>query len=194
MKTAIQKAKEANIPNENITRAIQRGCGEQGGSSLEEMIYEGYGPGGVAVMLEIMTDNRNRTAGGSPYFAKNGGNLGETGCVAWMFQETGLIVIDKAENQLDEDDLMLLAWNAGRTILKLRKNHMKSSASRVKFKSERFSGERGCSRCPGRGHYDSRSTVSLEGKEAEQMLRLMDALEEHDDVQNAYANFEIEEE
>jgi YebC/PmpR family DNA-binding regulatory protein len=108
LKTAIQKAKEANIPNENITRAIQRGCGEQGGSSLEEMIYEGYGPGGVAVMLEIMTDNRNRTAGEVRHiFAKNGGNLGEAGCVAWMFQETGLIVIDKAENQLDEDDLML---------------------------------------------------------------------------------------
>jgi YebC/PmpR family DNA-binding regulatory protein len=196
LKTAIQKAKEANIPNENITRAIQRGCGEQGGSSLEEMIYEGYGPGGVAVMLEIMTDNRNRTAGEVRHiFAKNGGNLGETGCVAWMFQETGLIVIDKAENQLDEDDLMLLALECGADDFKVEEESYEIICKPGEIQKVKDSLEKeGVVVALAEVTMIPQSTVSLEGKEAEQMLRLMDALEEHDDVQNAYANFEIEEE
>lgn len=114
LKTAIQKAKEANIPSENINRAIQKGAGEVEGVSYEEFVYEGYGPGGVAVLLEIMTDNRNRTAGEIRHiFSRNGGSLGETGCVAWMFEQKGLLIVEKADNSINEDDLMLIALEAG---------------------------------------------------------------------------------
>ena len=194
LKTAIQKAKEANIPNDNIMRAIQRGIGEQGGSSLEEIIYEGYGPGGVAVMIEIMTDNRNRTAGEIRHiFTKNGGNLGETGCVAWMFQETGLIVIEKEDNPQDEDDLMLLAIECGADDFKVEEESYEivckpGETQRVKDSLE----NEGIVVALSEVTMIPQSTVNLESKEADQMLRLMDALEEHDDVQNAYANFEIE--
>jgi YebC/PmpR family DNA-binding regulatory protein len=194
LKTAIQKAKEANIPNDNIMRAIQRGSGEQGGSSLEEIIYEGYGPGGVAVMIEIMTDNRNRTAGEIRHiFTKNGGNLGETGCVAWMFQETGLIVIEKEDNPQDEDDLMLLAIECGADDFKVEEESYEivckpGETQRVKDSLE----NEGIVVALSEVTMIPQSTVNLESKEADQMLRLMDALEEHDDVQNAYANFEIE--
>ena len=195
LKTAIQKAKEANIPNDNIMRAIQRGSGEQGGSSLEEIIYEGYGPGGVAVMLEIMTDNRNRTAGEIRHiFTKNGGNLGETGCVAWMFQETGLILIEKEDNPQDEDDLMLLAIECGADDFKVEEESCEIVCKPGEIQRVRDSLENeGIVVALSEVTMVPQSTVNLESKEAEQMIRLMDALEEHDDVQNAYANFEIEE-
>jgi YebC/PmpR family DNA-binding regulatory protein len=195
LKTAIQKAKEANIPNDNIMRAIQRGCGEQDGSSLEEIIYEGYGPGGVAVLLEIMTDNRNRTAGEIRHiFARNGGNLGETGCVAWMFKETGLIVVEKAENSSEEDDLMLLALECGADDFKVEEESYEITCKPGEIQNVKDSlVKEGVVVALSEVTMVPQSTVNLEGKEAEQMLRLMDTLEEHDDVQNAYANFEIEE-
>ena len=195
LKTAIQKAKEANIPNDNIMRAIQRGCGEQDGSSFEEIIYEGYDPGGVAVLLEIMTDNRNRTAGEIRHiFARNGGNLGETGCVAWMFKETGLIVVEKVENSSEEDDLMLLALECGADDFKVEEESYEITCKPGEIQKVKDSLEKeGIVVALSEVTMVPQSTVNLEGKEAEQMLRLMDTLEEHDDVQNAYANFEIEE-
>lgn len=195
LKTAIQRAKEANIPNENITRAIQKGTGELGGANYEEFNYEGYGPGGVAVMIEIMTDNRNRTASEIRYlFSRNGGSLGESGCVAWVFQEKGLIVVEKADCKYSEDDLMLLTIETGAEDFKVSddesyeittepgdmmalKESLEKSGVEVAYAE--------VTKLP-------LNTVKLEGKEAEQMIKLIDALEEHDDVQNVYTNFETD--
>lgn len=114
LKLAIMKAKNINMPNENIQRAIKKGVGDTGGDALEEIVYEGYAPGGIAVMLEIATDNRNRTAPEIRHiFAKNGGNLGETGCVSWMFKRTGIIRIAKEDLKMDEDDFMLQILEMG---------------------------------------------------------------------------------
>lgn len=194
LKTAIQRAKEANIPNENIMRAIQKGTGELGGASYEEFIYEGYGPGGIAVMIEIMTDNRNRTAGEIRYiFSRNGGSLGETGCVAWMFQEKGLIVVEKTDNERDEDDLMLLALDSGADDFKTEEDSFEITCEPGEIQAVREAlEEAGVKISLAEITMVPQSTVKLEGKEAEQMMRMTDALEEHDDVQNVYANFEID--
>ncbi|MDF9408691.1 YebC/PmpR family DNA-binding transcriptional regulator [Pelotomaculum isophthalicicum JI] len=195
LKTAIQRAKEANIPNENIMRAIQKGAGELGGENYEEFNYEGYGPGGVAVMIEIMTDNRNRTASEIRYlFSRNGGSLGESGCVAWMFQEKGLIVVEKANCKYSEDDLMLLSIETGAEDFKVSDDESYEITTEpgdmmtVKESLEKSGVEIAyaeVTKLP-------LNTVKLEGQEAEQMVKLIDALEEHDDVQNVYTNFETD--
>ncbi|NLK52902.1 MAG: YebC/PmpR family DNA-binding transcriptional regulator, partial [Syntrophomonadaceae bacterium] len=114
LKAAIQKAKEANMPMDNIQRAIQRGTGEIEGVNYEEIVYEGYAPGGVAVMTSVVTDNRNRSASEIRHlFSRNGGSLGETGCVAWMFERNGLLVLDPENLSQNEDELLLLALEAG---------------------------------------------------------------------------------
>lgn len=114
LRLAVQKAREANMPSDNINRAIQKGCGEGESVSLEQISYEGYGPGGVAVLLEILTDNRNRTAAEIRHiFSRRGGSMGESGCVAWMFNRKGYFTIDKKEGLPSEDDLMTLALEAG---------------------------------------------------------------------------------
>lgn len=193
LKTAVQKAKEANIPNENIMRAIQKGAGELGSENYEEFNYEGYGPGGVAVMIEIMTDNRNRTASDIRYlFSRNGGSLGESGCVAWVFQEKGLIVVEKENCKYSEDDLMLLTIETGAEDFKVSddesyeiiaepgdmmtvRESLENAGVEIAFAE--------ITKLP-------LNTVKLEGQEAEQMVKLIDALEEHDDVQNVYTNFD----
>lgn len=194
LKTAVMRAKEANIPNDNIMRAIQKGAGETGGANYEELIYEGYGPGGVAVMLEILTDNRNRTAGEIRFiFSKNGGNLGETGCVAWMFNEKGIIVVEKADNELDEDEIMLNAIDAGAQDFNIEDDLYEIVCDPADLQPVRESLEKaGVKIASAEVTLAPQTTVNLEGDKAEQMMRLMEALEEHDDVQNVYANFEIE--
>lgn len=194
LKTAIQRAKEANIPNENIMRAVQKGSGELGGANYEEITYEGYGPGGVAVMIEIMTDNRNRTAGEIRFiFSRSGGSLGETGCVAWMFQEKGLIVIDKTDNERDEDELMLLALDSGADDFKTEDDSFEITCEPGELQAVNAALEAaGVKIALAEITMVPQSTVKLEGKEAEQMMKMTDALEEHDDVQNVYANFEID--
>ncbi len=194
LKVAIQRAKEANIPNENITRAIQKGTGELGGANYEEIIYEGYGPGGIAVMIEIMTDNRNRTAGEIRHiFSKNDGSLGESGCVAWMFQEKGLIVIEKENNEINEDDLMLLAIESGADDFKVEEDSFEVTSLPGDLQTVREALEKeGIKVALAEVTMIPQNTIKLEGKEAELMMKLMDALEEHDDVQDVYANFEID--
>lgn len=194
LKTAIQKAKEANIPNENINRAIQKGAGEVGGASYEEFSYEGYGPGGVAVMLEIMTDNRNRTAGDIRHiFSKNGGSLGESGCVSWMFDKKGLFVIDKEGNKVSEDDLMLLALEAGAEDFKVEDDSYEIISDPDDFDGIKEALEKnGVQMAMAEVTMIPQSTINLEGKEAELMERLMETLEDHDDVQNVYANCEMD--
>ncbi len=194
LKTAIQKAKEANIPNENIMRAIQRGTGELSGASYEEITYEGYGPGGVAVMIESMTDNRNRTAGEIRYiFSRSGGSLGETGCVSWMFQEKGIVVVEKDGNEPEEDDLMLLALDSGADDFKVEEDSYEITTGPGDLATMKEVLEKeGIKVALAEVTMAPQNTVKLDGEKADQVMRLMDTLEEHDDVQNVYANFEIE--
>ncbi|MBZ0159878.1 YebC/PmpR family DNA-binding transcriptional regulator [Candidatus Methylomirabilis sp.] len=194
LRLAIEKAKAVNMPQDNIQRGILKGTGELPGTSYEEYVYEGYGPGGVAVLLEIVTDNKNRTAPEiRKAFAKYGGNLGESGCVAWMFEKKGLIQVETAA--ADEDRLLSVALEAGAEdvrrsddifeIITVPKDLEQVKESLMKEKIAITDGE--VTMLP-------QSTVRLEGKQAQQMLQLMETLEEHDDVQNAYANFDIPEE
>lgn len=197
LKLAIQKAKEANMPNDNIERAIKRGTGEiDDGNNYEEVIYEGYGPGGVAVMLDLMTDNRNRTASEIRYlFSRNGGSLGETGCVAWMFDKKGYFVIDKTETTVDEDEVMIDALELGADDLKTEEDSIEiftepTLFSEVKQKLE----EKGYIFSVAEVTMIPQNTIELDNEQAKQVLKLMEALEDHDDVQNVYANFDIPEE
>lgn len=195
LKAAIQRAKEANIPNENIQRAIMRGTGELGGANYEELVYEGYGPGGVAVMMEIGTDNRNRTAGEIRHlFSKHGGNLGESGCVSWMFDKKGLIVVERGETAFNEDELMLLALEAGAEDMKTEEDSYEIITAPGDLEAVRQSlAAKGVSMAMADVTMLPQTTVRLQGKEAEQMSRLIDALEEHDDVQEVYTNCNLDE-
>lgn len=195
LKLALSKAKSNNIPKDNINRAIQKGLGASDGSNYEELVYEGYGPAGSAVMLDIMTDNRNRTAADIRHlFSKYGGNLGETGCVGWMFHKKAIFVVDK-ETYSDEDGLMTIALEAGAEDFKANDDSFEITAAPEDFdaiaqalednKIETVESE--ITMIPD-------TTVKLEGKDAEKMQTLMDMLEEHDDVQNVYSNYEIDEE
>lgn len=193
LKTAIQRAKEANIPNDNIQRAVQKGAGSAGGANYEDIVYEGYGPSGVAVMIEIMTDNRNRTAGEVRHlFSRNGGNLGESGCVSWMFDKKGLIVVEKKDT-LQEDDLLMAALEAGAEDMKAEEDSYEiyTASQDLDSVKESLLGQ-GIAVADAEITMIPQTTVSLAGKEAEQMIKLMDALEDHDDVQDVYANFDID--
>lgn len=193
LKAAIQRAKEANIPNENIQRAIMRGTGELEGANYEEVVYEGYGPGGVAILLEILTDNRNRTAGEIRHlFSKYGGNLGEAGCVAWMFEKQGIIFVEKSPG-LSEDDLMLSALEAGAEDIKDEGEVYEitcapDSLEEVKNKLEEMGIpfiEAQVTMVPG-------TSVELAGDVAEQLKKLLDVLEDHEDVKEVYTNWDME--
>jgi YebC/PmpR family DNA-binding regulatory protein len=192
----MDKAKEANMPLENIKRAIMKGTGELPGTSYEEAVYEGYGPGGVAVYMEVLTDNKNRTVSELRHLlSKNGGSLGESGCVAWMFDKRGYILVDKAA--VSEDDLMSAALEAGALDMK---NDPGEDSYEIITEPEDMPGVTAA--LAGADIPVSLSEVTmlpknyvdLEEKAAEQMTRLMEALEDHEDVQNAYANFNIPEE
>lgn len=194
LRTAVDRAREAGMPNDNIQRAIQRGTGEGGGIALETVTYEGYAPGGVAVLVEAVTDNRNRTASEiRALFTKHNGHLGEIGSVGWMFEKKGEIVVDKAA--MSEDDLMLAALEAGAEDLRSTEEGYEVLTTPEEFTRVREAlAGRGIKPASADVTMEPRTTVHLEGKEAHQVLRLMEALEDHDDVQHAYANFDIPEE
>jgi len=191
LKNAIQKAKEANIPNENIQRAIMRGTGELEGTNYEEVTYEGYGPGGVAVLLDILTDNRNRTAGEiRHYFSKYGGNLGEAGCVSWMFEKQGIVIVEKNAG-FNEDDLMLWALDAGAEDFKAEDEVYEITCLPENLEEvKEYLEKQGVPIVEAEMTMVPQNTVKLEGKDAEQMDKLIDMLEEHDDVQEVYTNYE----
>ncbi len=192
LRKAIQDAKAENMPADNIKRAVQRGTGELPGATYEEMNLEGYGPGGVALLVELSTDNRNRTVSEIRHiFTKNGGNLGEAGSVAWMFHKKGDIVVPKSAAK--EDDLMGVVLDAGAEDLKddgenwevitdpgayepvveaLKKAKITPAASEVAMIPQNY--------------------IKLEGQAANTMIRLIEALEEHDDVQHVYSNFDVD--
>jgi len=194
LRSAIAAARAVNMPKDNIERAIKKGTGELEGYSLEEAIYEGYGPGGVAILVEALTDNRNRTTAELRYVLnKHGGNLGEAGCVAWMFDKKGLIVFNGAE--VDEDEIMEIALEAGAEDVKGEDDQIEVITLQADFEEVKKSFEEQDIK------YDlaevsmiPQNTVKLDEKQAQQMLKLMDALEDSDDVQNVYANFDIDEE
>jgi len=194
LRLIIEKAKAANMPNENIERAIAKGTGELEGVTYEEMVYEGYGPGGVAIMLDILTDNRNRTASEIRHlFSRHGGNLGETGCVAWMFDKKGLLTVKKEGLPLDEDELLLLALEAGAEDVKEEEGLYEITTAPENFTAVRETlAAQGLTFETAEVTMIPQTTVEIQdNKEAERLLKLMDALEEHDDVQEVYANFEL---
>ncbi|HMM21190.1 MAG TPA: YebC/PmpR family DNA-binding transcriptional regulator [Selenomonadales bacterium] len=195
LKLALQKAKESNIPKDNIQRAIQKGQGSLEGGNYEEITYEGYGPGGAAVMLEALTDNRNRTAADIRHlFAKNGGNLGESGCVGWMFNKKGVFLVDKTP-QIDEEELMLLVIDAGAEDFKSDGDQYEIITDPGDWEKVRTVLEE--AKIPVESAQIAmvpQNTVALAGDDAVKMMKLMEALEDHDDVQDVYANFDIPEE
>jgi YebC/PmpR family DNA-binding regulatory protein len=195
LRAAITAAKAANMPGDNIKRAIQRGTGELPGVSYEEIAYEGYGPGGVAVMLEVLTDNRNRTTPEIRHlFSKYGGNLGENGCVSWLFTRKGLILVARNED-LDEDVLMELALDAGAEDLDAEDEdyYRLSTAPEDLHRVKDYLEEREVVVESAQLDMQPSSATRLEGKAATQMVRLMNAFDDHDDVQNVWANFDIDE-
>jgi YebC/PmpR family DNA-binding regulatory protein len=193
LRTAVLAAKAVNMPAENIKRAIQKGTGELPGQSYEDATYEGYGPGGVAMLVEAVTDNKNRTVSEIRHvFAKHGGNMGETGCVAWMFHKKGYIVVEKSK--IDEDSLLNIVLDAGADDMKesegtfeiytapesyeavvdaLKKSNIETASSEISMVPQSY--------------------TKLEGKAAQQMIKLMEALDDHEDIQKVHANFEISE-
>jgi YebC/PmpR family DNA-binding regulatory protein len=192
LRTAVLTSRAENVPQANIDRAIARGTGELEGIMYEELTYEGYGPAGVAVLIEAMTDNKNRTTPEIRHaFSKNGGNIGDTGCVAWMFDQKGLIVVNK-EGQ-DEDEIMMIALDAGAEDIQDEGDTFDVFTSPSEFESVRSQLiENGIEPLRAEISRIPQSTVAIEGQEAEQLLRLLEVLEEHDDVQNVYANFDMD--
>ena len=195
LKLALSKAKANNIPKDNIQRAIQKGMGAADGSNYEELVYEGYGPAGSAVMLDIMTDNRNRTAADIRHlFSKNGGNLGETGCVGWMFKQKAVFIVDK-ETYADEEALMMLVLEAGADDFIAEDDSFEITADPKDFDAiAKVLEDNNIETVEAEVTMVPDTTVKLAGKDAEKVLNLIEALEEHDDVQNVYANYDIDEE
>lgn len=191
LKDIIEKAKEANMPNENIMRAIKRGSGELGGADYEEIIYEGYGPGGAAILLDVMTDNRNRTAGELRHiFDKHGGNLGEAGCVAWMFDKKGLIIIEKDGNT-NVDNIMMVAIDSGADDVEEQEDSIEITTSPEQYETvKKALEENNIKISSAEVTFLPKTTLNLSAKESESINRLLEALEDHDDVQNVYTNYE----
>ncbi|MDQ0188745.1 YebC/PmpR family DNA-binding transcriptional regulator [Alicyclobacillus cycloheptanicus] len=196
LKVAIEKAKQNNLPADTIARTIAKATGTLQGVTYEELLYEGYGPGGVAIMLEIVTDNRNRTAADVRHiFAKRGGNLGETGCVSWMFQRIGRIEIAREGCPLSYDDLMLTAVEAGADDLREEDDVYVLTTSVEQFSAVRDALEAaGLTLEDAELTFEPTTTIELSEDKAEPVLDLVEALENNDDVQNVYANFTVSEE
>jgi YebC/PmpR family DNA-binding regulatory protein len=192
LRKAILDAKSGNMPNDTIDRAIRRGTGAEEGVNYEEITYEGYGPGGVALLIESVTDNRNRTVAEIRHmFSKNGGNLGEAGSVGWLFEKRGYIVVDKAAKP--EDELFEIAIEAGAEDLREDGDNFEIITA-----PENFEGVQSAIKSAGIEPQMAeismvpQTYVKLEGSSAQQMLRLMETIEDHDDVQKVYANFDID--
>jgi YebC/PmpR family DNA-binding regulatory protein len=192
LRTAIADAKAENMPADNIKRAIQRGTGELPGVQYEEVAYEGYGPSGVALMLEITTDNRNRTLADIRHIlSKHGGNLGETGCVTWLFDKRGYVVVEKSK--IGEEALLELVTEAGADDMRDDGENWEVFSSPENFQQVVDAlNNAGAAPSVAEVSMVPQTYVKLSGKPAGQMLRLMEELDEHDDIQNVYANFDID--
>jgi len=193
LRDTIQRARDVSMPQDNITRAIQRGTGELPGVQYEEAVYEGYGPGGVAIMMHALTDNRNRTVSElRSLFSRHGGNLGEAGCVAWIFDPKGIIIVPR--DQIEEDVLLEIALDAGADDLKTDEKSYEITTSPEDFEQVKSAlAEHNIAMESADLTLVPQSTVTVTGKDGEHTLKLMDALEDHDDSQRVYANFDIPE-
>jgi YebC/PmpR family DNA-binding regulatory protein len=194
LRTAIDRAKVAGVPNDNIARAIEKGAGGGNADAIEELTYEGYGPGGVAVMVRCATDNRNRTAGDvRSYFSKYGGNLGETGCVGWMFKERGEVIVEK-QPKLNEDELMLTALDAGADDLESDQDQVTIICTGEKLERVKTAiTDAGYEAASADVVMSPISIVEISDVDTgKQLLRLLEMLEELDDVTRVWANFEME--
>ncbi|MCX5836857.1 MAG: YebC/PmpR family DNA-binding transcriptional regulator [Deltaproteobacteria bacterium] len=192
LRQAIMAAKDENMPKENIDRAVKKGVGgTEGSAGYEEVVYEGYGPGGVAVLVEVMTDNKNRTVAEVRHiFSKHGGNLGENGCVSWIFEKKGSLLFDK--KGVNEDDLMELALDSGAEDVREEENEFEVITDHGLFEQVKKALDcKNVKYIKAQVTMIPQSTVRLEAEKALQMLKLMEKLEDNDDVQNAYANFDI---
>lgn len=194
LRAAVATAKSNNVPNDNIEKAILRGTGELEGIDYEEVTYEGYGPDGVAIMIEVLTDNKNRAIAAVRHILnKHGGSIGARGCVSWLFDKRGLIVV--AKQSVDEDELFMLALDSDADDLILSNDQIEIVSSVEQFDRLRAAVEdSGATILSSELSMIPQTTVKLEGKAAERMLRLMESLEENDDVQKVYANFDIPDE
>jgi len=193
LRKAVNDAKGQNMPNDTIDRAIKRGTGELEGAQYDEVTYEGYGPGGVAVMVEAMTDNRNRTVAEIRHiFSKNGGNMGESGSVGWMFDKKGYIVVDKAAKS--EDELFEIAIEAGADDMQDGGDVWEILTAPENFDAVQ-NGIKSAGVTPQAAELSMipQNFIRLEGADAKQMLKLYDALDDNDDVQKVSANFDIDE-
>ena len=198
LRLAVQKARENNMPNDNIQRAIQKGTGGQEGSSYEQATFEGYAPGGVAILLDVMTDNRNRTVAEIRHvLSKHAGSLGESGCVSWMFSRKGYITVDKSDVKMEEDDFMLEVLEAGAEDIDLDD----SGIYNITTETESFEAVKNYLQDQGIEIASSEVTMLpstsiaiTEADTAAKIIKLMEVLDDHDDVQNVYANFDIPEE
>ena len=194
LRTAIATAKSSNVPNDNIEKAILRGTGELEGAEYEEITYEGYGPGGIALMIEVLTDNRNRAVAEVRHvLTKHGGSMGERGCVSWMFEKRGLIAVN--QESADEDELFMVAAEAGADDITPLGDTIEIITPFDAFDSVRTAVEEtGIHIEVAEISMIPQNMVELAVKEAEQVIRLMEALEDSDDVQKVYANFDIPDE
>ena len=194
LRSAVQTAKSENMPKDNIERAIKKGTGELEGVNYEESVYEGYGPGGAAVLIESLTDNKNRAVADIRHiFSKNNGSLGENGCVAWMFDKKGYIVVES--KNVDEETLMELALEAGAEDVREDDSNFEVIAAPEDFEAVKEAIDKASvSHIAAEITMLPQSTTNLTGKEAEQMVRLMEMLEDCDDVQKVYTNADIPEE
>lgn len=196
LKTAITNARQINMPNDNIERAIKKATGGGEGVEYEEIIYEGYGPGGVAIMVKCLTDNRNRTAADvRAIFNKRGGNMGESGCVSYMFDQKGVLTIERDEDtELDEDTVMMEALEAGAEDVAVNEDSYEILTHPHEFEAVKTALE-------GQGYtFDSaairwvpQNYVKVEGDNADKLEKMMEAFDDNDDVQDVYANFETDE-
>jgi YebC/PmpR family DNA-binding regulatory protein len=192
LRLLINTAKASNMPADNIKRAIMRGTGELPGVTYEEVNYEGYGPGGAAIFMRLLTDNRNRTVAELRHvLSKHNGNLGETGCVAWLFEKKGYFVVEK--DVVDEDKLMEIALTAGADDMKEDGDNFEILTSPESYEAVKSALE--TAKIPIAASEVTmipQNYVKLEGKEAQTMLKLMESLEDHEDVQNVWSNFDID--
>ncbi|MFO0774876.1 MAG: YebC/PmpR family DNA-binding transcriptional regulator [Nitrospiraceae bacterium] len=194
LRLALLKAREANMPNDTVKKAIQRGTGELPGVTIEEFSLEGYGPGGTALLIEITSDNRNRTVAEiRSLLTKNGGNMAEAGAVAWQFQKKGLMVVERGK--IDEDRLMTLSLEAGAEDMKVTEKAFEVITTPQDFEAvKKALSDAGIETTFGELTFIPQNSIQLEEKAAEQMLKLLEILDDHDDVQKVNANFDISEE
>ncbi len=193
LRTAVQSARSVNMPQENIQRAIKKGTGELPGVHYESHTYEGYGVAGVAIMVEVLTDNKNRTVASLRHiFSKCGGNMGETGCVNWLFHKKGLLIVDS--DKVDEEKLTTIAIDAGAEDLKSEDKSFEIISAPEDFENIKTALEKNnIELSMAEITMIPETSIKVEGKQAQQVIKLMDELEDHEDIQKTYANFDISE-